>query len=87
MVVGIVKRRQRQGPISTPESWKRNESAIVTSIPTHVSSLRLKQLGSPSPGVVNNQNKVLKGISAIPYIHGFNIFTELGNFVWSSSND
>lgn len=30
-----------------------------------------------APGVVNSQRQVIEGISAIPYIHGFDIYTEL----------
>lgn len=45
----------------------KNISALVT----------IEGVAISSPGVVNHEKQMIEGISAIPYIHGFNIFQEL----------
>ena len=40
----------------------------------------LEGVGISAPGAVNVAQQQINGISAIPYIHGFNIFAELKRY-------
>ncbi len=44
---------------------------------TFVKQKAIEGVAISAPGVVNQEKQLIEGISAIPYIHGFNIFHEL----------
>ena len=64
-----------KGQFATPDTWQKMKEelkAIRDSI-----KKPLEGVGISAPGAVNVAQQQINGISAIPYIHGFNIFAEL----------
>lgn len=63
-----------KGQFATPESWEEMKAQLFQVYKKILVSFEVEGIGISSPGVVNNEKQVIEGISAIPYIHGFNIF-------------
>ena len=66
-----------KGQFATPESWEEMKAQLLQVYKDMCLSFEIEGIGISSPGVVNNEKQVIEGISAIPYIHGFNIFRDL----------
>ncbi|MBZ3643458.1 ROK family protein [Enterococcus faecium] len=66
-----------KGQFATPESWEEMKTQLFQVYKKILVSFEVEGIGISSPGVVNNEKQVIEGISAIPYIHGFNIFRDL----------
>ncbi len=66
-----------KGQFATPESWEEMKAQLFQVYKKILVSFEVEGIGISSPGVVNNEKQVIEGISAIPYIHGFNIFRDL----------
>lgn len=64
-----------KGSFTTPESWEKMKAALLEVFQKQ--ETKLKGVAFSAPGVVDAQAKMIKGISAIPYIHHFNIYDEL----------
>lgn len=65
----------RTDKFSTPKTWgemKDSLKAVQEKMPEDIEGV-----GISSPGVVDVIKQQIDGISAVDYIHGFNIFTEL----------
>lgn len=64
-----------KGNFKTPKTWAEMKASLLevfNEINQEVEGVALS-----APGVVDVQKRMINGISAIPYIHGFNIFEEL----------
>ncbi|MGX7243533.1 ROK family protein [Enterococcus quebecensis] len=64
-----------KGKFKTPNTWEEMKETLLkvfNEIDQEIEGVALS-----APGVVNVQEQMINGISAIPYIHGFNIFQEL----------
>lgn len=61
----------------TPKTWKEMKAHLKQVFQTFVKQMVIEGVAISAPGVVNQEKQLIEGISAIPYIHGFNIFHEL----------
>ncbi|WP_165003630.1 MULTISPECIES: ROK family protein [unclassified Enterococcus] len=64
---------------ATPATWEEMKGSLAETCQEFTEKYSVEGIGISSPGVVNSEKQVIEGISAIPYIHGFNIFKELEN--------
>lgn len=64
-----------KGKFSTPNTWEEMK-AQLQQVRTSVNE-EIEGVGISAPGAVNAQERRIDGISAIPYIHGFDIYSEL----------
>lgn len=64
-----------RGSFSTPKTWQEMKESLYTVFEN--ASLLIDGISISTPGVVDHRKQVILGISAIPYIHHFNIFEEL----------
>ncbi|MFP8916109.1 ROK family protein [Enterococcus innesii] len=64
-----------KGKFSTPNTWEEMK-AQLQQVRTSVNE-EIEGVGISAPGAVNAQARRIDGISAIPYIHGFDIYSEL----------
>ena len=60
-----------------PDTWEKMKTDLHQIYDSLSATLSIEGIAISSPGVVNNEKQRIEGISAIPYIHGFNIFEEL----------
>lgn len=67
------------GAFSTPETYEGLVSAIQNILDDSIKTNRIDGLAFSMPGAVNVEASRVDGISAIPYIHGFDIFKDLSN--------
>ncbi|MGX7350974.1 ROK family protein [Enterococcus canis] len=63
-----------KGKFTTPATWAEMKQNMVDVVSTVTD---IEGIAISAPGVVNVEKQVIEGISAIPYIHHFNIFSEL----------
>lgn len=61
----------------TPDSWSELKGELLKV--REACAEEITGVGFSAPGAVSVEERKIKGISAIPYIHGFDIFTELEN--------
>lgn len=64
-----------KGKYTTPNTWEEMK-AQLQQVRTSVNE-EIEGVGISAPGAVNAQERRIDGISAIPYIHGFDIYSEL----------
>ena len=64
-----------KGKFITPNTWEEMK-AQLQQVRTSVNE-EIEGVGISAPGAVNAQERRIDGISAIPYIHGFDIYSEL----------
>ncbi len=65
----------RKGKFNTPNTWEEMK-AQLQQVRASVDE-EIEGVGISAPGAVNAQERRIDGISAIPYIHGFDIYSEL----------
>lgn len=61
----------------TPGTWEEMKQKLSETYQAFAETNAIEGIGISAPGVVNSERQIIEGISAIPYIHGFNIFKEL----------
>ncbi|MGM0125042.1 ROK family protein [Enterococcus sp. AZ194] len=66
---------EKQNQFTTPASWE--EMKVQLKKVADQMDQPFDGVGISAPGVVNVETQRIEGISAIPYIHGFDIFSEL----------
>lgn len=64
-----------KGKFTTPKTWEEMKASLLAVFVGMVQDFEGVALSAP--GVVDVKKQMINGISAIPYIHGFNIFKEL----------
>lgn len=64
-----------KGKFTTPKTWEEMKASLLAVFVGMVQDFEGVALSAP--GVVEVEKQMINGISAIPYIHGFNIFKEL----------
>ena len=64
-----------KGKFTTPNTWEEMKTQLQQ-VRTSVNE-EIEGVGISAPGAVNAQKRRIDGISAIPYIHGFDIYSEL----------
>lgn len=64
-----------KGIFKTPNTWEEMKASLLAVFTE--SDREIEGVALSAPGVVDVQKQMINGISAIPYIHGFNIFQEL----------
>lgn len=64
-----------KGNFPTPKTWEEMKASLLTVF--NKTKQALEGVALSAPGVVDVDKQMINGISAIPYIHGFNIFKEL----------
>lgn len=64
-----------KGKFITPNTWEEMKTQLQQ-VRTSVNE-EIEGVGISAPGAVNAQERRIDGISAIPYIHGFDIYSEL----------
>lgn len=64
-----------KGKFTTPNTWEEMKTQLQQ-VRTSVNEEN-EGVGISAPGAVNAQERRIDGISAIPYIHGFDIYSEL----------
>lgn len=65
------------GKFSTPKTWEDMKKALME-VKTN-SAFSIEGVALSAPGVVDERKRQILGISAIPYIHHFDIYGELEN--------
>lgn len=65
------------GQFPTPGTWKEMKAILKEKYDSLAEGRIIEGVAISSPGVVNVEKQRIEGISAIPYIHGFNIYEEL----------
>lgn len=63
-----------KGQFKTPKSWKEMKASLFA---VFKEKSNVEGVAFSVPGVVDVNRQIIAGISAIPYIHGFNIFEEM----------
>ena len=63
----------------TPDSWEKMKAELSAVVQAFKKNNTIEGVSLSSPGVVDVEHSVIRGISAIPYIHHFDIFTELAD--------
>ncbi|WP_430609886.1 ROK family protein [Enterococcus sp. DIV0876] len=66
-----------KGKFTTPKTWEEMKIQLK-SVQDKVAGV-IEGVGISAPGAVNAEKRQINGISAIPYIHGFDIYSELEN--------
>lgn len=69
------KRLKNKGKFPTPKSWKEMKACLL--VVKNETEQELEGVAISAPGVVDVEKQMINGISAIPYIHHFDIFSEL----------
>lgn len=64
-----------KGSFKTPKTWEEMKASLLAVF--NEADKEIEGVALSAPGVVDVQKQMINGISAIPYIHGFNIFHEL----------
>lgn len=64
-----------KGKFTTPNTWEEMKEQLQQ-VRASVDE-EIEGVGISAPGAVNAQERRIDGISAIPYIHGFDIYSEL----------
>lgn len=64
-----------KGKFTTPKTWDEMKASLLTVLDGV--DQKVEGVALSAPGVVDVEKQMINGISAIPYIHGFNIFKEL----------
>lgn len=64
-----------KGKFTTPKTWEEMKASLLAVFVGMAQDFEGVALSAP--GVVDVEKQMINGISAIPYIHGFNIFKEL----------
>ncbi|MGG5343551.1 ROK family protein [Enterococcus sp. AZ192] len=64
-----------KGKFTTPKTWEEMKASLLTVFTE--TKTTVEGVALSAPGVVDVEKQMINGISAIPYIHGFNIFKEL----------
>ncbi|OTN87732.1 ROK family protein [Enterococcus sp. 7E2_DIV0204] len=64
-----------KGKFTTPKTWEEMKASLLAVFVGMAQDFEGVALSAP--GVVDVEKQLINGISAIPYIHGFNIFKEL----------
>ena len=64
-----------KGKFTTPNTWEEMKTQLQQ-VRASVDE-EIEGVGISAPGAVNAQERRIDGISAIPYIHGFDIYSEL----------
>lgn len=64
-----------KGQFKTPDSWNKMKASLLRMF--EANEVVVDGVALSAPGVVDIQKQMINGISAIPYIHGFNIYKEL----------
>ena len=65
-----------KGSIETPETWEEMQEQLLK-IKDSFSDKHVQGVAISAPGAVDTQVGIIKGASAVPYIHHFDIVTEL----------
>lgn len=66
----------KKGAFATPKTWEEMKANLYR-VFTELSDADAKGVAISSPGAVDTEEGVIKGFSAIPYIHHFKIIDEL----------
>ena len=66
---------KNKGKFPTPKTWKEMKACL--SLVRNETKQELEGVAISAPGVVDTEKQMINGISAIPYIHHFDIFAEL----------
>lgn len=66
-----------KGLFTTPTTWEEMKAQLLSVFQQLSQEVAISGVAFSAPGVVNSQRQVIEGISAIPYIHGFDIYSEL----------
>ncbi|MCO4530047.1 transcriptional regulator [Streptococcus infantarius subsp. infantarius] len=66
----------KKGAFATPKTWEKMKANLYR-VFTELSDADAKGVAISSPGAVDTEEGVIKGFSAIPYIHHFKIIDEL----------
>lgn len=64
-----------KGKFKTPDTWNEMKASLLAMFKAN--EVPVAGVALSAPGVVDVQKQMINGISAIPYIHGFNIYSEL----------
>jgi predicted NBD/HSP70 family sugar kinase len=70
-------RLERVDQFPTSSSWEEMKADLYKVFLELKEYAPIEGVGISAPGVVNSEKQMIEGISAIPYIHRFNIFKEL----------
>ncbi|MGX7173615.1 ROK family protein [Enterococcus ratti] len=62
---------------STPKTWDEMKKNLIKVYNKLLMLVPIEGVSISSPGVVNHEKQLIEGISALSYIHGFNIFHDL----------
>lgn len=62
---------------STPGTWSEMKKQLFQVFNQLSKERTIDGVALSAPGVVNSERRMIEGISAIPYIHGFDIYQEL----------
>lgn len=68
---------ERVDQFPTSSSWEEMKADLYKVFLELKEYAPIEGVGISAPGVVNSEKQMIEGISAIPYIHRFNIFKEL----------
>lgn len=66
---------REKGAFKTPKTWSEMKADLLQVY--QANTIPVEGVALSAPGVVDQEKQVINGVSAIPYIHGFNIFSEL----------
>ncbi|MHC5226718.1 ROK family protein [Enterococcus sp. LJL99] len=69
------KQLKNKGKFPTPKSWEEMKACLL--LVKNETEQELEGVAISAPGVVDVEKQRINGISAIPYIHHFDIFAEL----------
>ncbi|MFD1900244.1 ROK family protein [Enterococcus termitis] len=64
-----------KGKFTTPKTWEEMKASLFSVF--NETKTQVDGIAVSAPGVVDVEKQMINGISAIPYIHGFDIFDEL----------
>lgn len=71
-------RLQKTSRFQTPKTWGEMTEQMLSVRDSHTQE-SIEGIAISSPGVVDDENGVVRGISAVPYLHHFPIVAELEN--------
>ncbi|MGX7058448.1 ROK family protein [Vagococcus humatus] len=71
---------QQTGSFPTPKTYEELKQELAVRVNQFKETSEVVGVAFSMPGVVNVQESIIEGISAIPYIHGFDIFKDLETF-------
>lgn len=61
----------------SPETWEEMKAKLKQTKDTYAEQYQIEGIAISSPGAVNQEERVIKGASALPYLHFFPIYDEL----------